>query len=37
MAEYGIRVAEEPEVRAELLARLPLIHGTAVPLAAAMA
>jgi len=37
LARHGIRVADEQEVRAELLARLPLTHGTAVSPAAAMA
>jgi radical SAM superfamily enzyme YgiQ (UPF0313 family) len=37
MAEHGIRIADESEVRAELLARLPVTQGTAVEPAAAMA
>ena len=37
MAEHGITVADESEVRAELLARLPRTHGEAVLPAAAVA
>ncbi len=37
MAEHGIRIADESELRADLLARLPVTHGTAVEPAAAMA
>ena len=37
MAEHGIRIADEAEVRAELLARLPVTRGTAVQPTAAMA
>jgi radical SAM superfamily enzyme YgiQ (UPF0313 family) len=37
MAEHGIQIAEESEVRADLLARLPVTRGTAVEPAAAMA
>jgi radical SAM superfamily enzyme YgiQ (UPF0313 family) len=37
MAEHGIIVADESEVRAELLARLPRTHGEAVLPAAAVA
>jgi anaerobic magnesium-protoporphyrin IX monomethyl ester cyclase len=37
MAGHGIRIADEAEIRAELLARLPGTHGAAVSPAAAVA
>ena len=37
MAEHGIHIADESEVRAELFARLPATHGTAALPAVAMA
>jgi radical SAM superfamily enzyme YgiQ (UPF0313 family) len=37
MAEHGIQIADEAEVRADLLARLPRTHGEAVSPAAAVA
>jgi radical SAM superfamily enzyme YgiQ (UPF0313 family) len=37
MADHGIRIADEKEVRAELFARLPITHGAAALPAAAIA